>query len=140
MKVSAGILIILNNKKILFCHPSNAKWDSMLGPPKGGVNISEDLIDAAIRETKEEISVIIDKNMIKSSPIEINYSSRNGILYKKVYLYRVDISSISEIGMTSEIIDKNLLQAEEIDWAGFLTKSEASSKIFFRFRELLDLI
>jgi hypothetical protein len=47
---------------------------------------------------------------------------------------------VSEIDLTSEVIDLERLQVEEIDWAGFLTKSEASVRIFHRISHLLDLI
>ena len=140
MKISAGILIVLRNEKVLLCHPTNSNWNSTYSPPKGIVNGGERIIDAAIRETFEETSIVISENMISNkSPIEIDYV-KSGKVYKKVYLYRVDISSIDEIGIESEVIDKRLLQIDEIDWAGFLNKSESTSKIFKRLEGVLDTL
>ena len=33
-----------------------------------------------------------------------------------------------------------MLQIEELDWCGFLTKEEAKDKIFYRVADLLNLI
>lgn len=142
MKISAGTLIVLKNQKVFLCHPTNAKWSLTYSPPKGGVDVGEKIIDAAIRETKEETSAVVTKNMIsnKKNPIEIEYKDKSGVVYKRVYLYRVDIKSPKEIGLTSEVVPKDKLQVDEIDWAGFLDKKEAEEKIFKRFEGLLDLI
>ena len=140
MKISAGTLILFNNK-VLLCHPTNSKWVESFGPPKGGVNEGETIIDAAIRETYEETSILIDKKLlIGKNPIEVRYKNKSGKTYKKVFLFELKIDSLSEIGLESEILDEKFLQIEEIDWAGFLSKQEACPKIFKRFRDILDLI
>ena len=63
MDKSAGIIIILNNKKVLLAHPTNSRWTNTYSFPKGGIEEGESQIDAAIREFKEEtsIEVSIDK-------------------------------------------------------------------------------
>jgi ADP-ribose pyrophosphatase YjhB (NUDIX family) len=142
MNISAGTLIVLRNEKIFLCHPTNAKWNSTYSPPKGGVDVGEKVIDAAIRETKEETSAIVTKDMIsnRENPIEIEYKDKKGVAYKRVYLYRVDINSVKEIGLDSEVVPKNRLQAEEIDWAGFLDKKETEEKMFKRFEKIIELV
>jgi len=37
MKKSAGVIIILNNNKILLSHATNAKWEKTFSFPKGGI-------------------------------------------------------------------------------------------------------
>ena len=139
--VSAGCLIILNRNKVLLGHPTNNSWNNCYSPPKGGVNPGESILDAAIRETKEEMSIDIKLTQIsnKDNPVLVNYYKKKA-LFKQVYLYIVSINSISEVGMESEVLDKSRLQIEELDWAGFLTKKEAQPKIFFRFWPLIDKI
>lgn len=142
LKVSAGIAIILNRSKILLCHPSKSKWENTYSLPKGGVESGETLEDAALRETLEETSVVVRVDQIsnRKDPILIKYMSKTGRNYKNVYVYIVYINNISQIGLESETIDRSKLQLKEIDWAGFLDKNEAESKIFHRMVGLLELM
>lgn len=141
MKISAGTCIIYQNK-ILFCHPTNGAWEGTFSPAKGGVDEGEELIDAAIRETKEEIGITISKNQIFNTkePLEIVYFTKKKTIHKIVYLYIVKINNLSEIGLLSEIVPKKQLQIEEVDFCRFYTKDEAKPLIFHRFLPLLDLI
>ena len=38
-------------------------------------------------------------------------------LFKKVYLYQINIDSLGELELTNEVVDKSQLQLEEVDWA-----------------------
>lgn len=142
MKKSAGVIIILNKTKILLCHPTNSKWFGSYSFPKGGINEGESEIDGALRELREESSVIVNKNQISNikDPIVVDYVNKKGVKYKRLYLYTVYINDISEIGLDSEIIPSEKLQLEEIDWCGFLSKQEAIPRIFHRVEHLLDMI
>lgn len=138
VKTSCGILITLNNK-VLLCHPTNASYIGTFSPPKGEKDSNENLIDTAIRECFEETSILINKNQIKSE-YYIPYNNKKGSKYKEVFLYHVNINSLSEINLDSEIISKDKLQLNEVDWAGFLDKKEADTKIFWRFKHILNEI
>ena len=142
MKKSAGVIIVLNKDKVLLCHPSNSRWFGTYSFPKGGLEEGESTLDAGLRELKEETSVVINKNKISNlkDPIIVDYVNKKDIKYKTITLYTVYINDVSEINLPSEIIDLERLQVEEIDWAGFLTKSEASVRIFHHISHLLDLI
>lgn len=142
IKFSAGVVIVLNDDKVLLCHPTGHKWTNSFSFPKGGVDKDETEIDAAIRELREETSVIVDKSQILNSdkPITVDYKNKKGYKYKKVFLYVVRISDISQIGLQGEIIPRENLQLEEVDWCGFVTKEEAKTKIFHRFLKVLDEI
>jgi ADP-ribose pyrophosphatase YjhB (NUDIX family) len=141
VSISAGIAILYKNK-ILLCHPTTLPWVNTFSIPKGGVNEGEQLIDAAIRETFEEVGIDILSDQISNidDPIEVLYINKAGVLFKKVYVYIVKLNSLSEINSESETLRKDQLQAIEVDWAGFMTKEEAENKIFYRFKPLLNLI
>ena len=135
IKKSAGIVFIYNNK-ILLGHPTNHSWFNSYTIPKGHVEEGESIIQAAIRETKEEIGIILDESLTDESTLNhISYLNTKGKKFKIVYYYVVRLDTIE-----NEIIPKEQLQLKEIDWAGFLTKEEAKDKIFWRFKELLDLL
>lgn len=141
MEKSAGIIIILNNNKLLLSHPTNARWSNTYSFPKGHIEENESKIDAAIRELKEETSIeITEDRIIDKEPIVVQYNDRKGKIYKEVYLFKVYINDISEIGLSDETLPKEMLQIEELDWCGFLTKEEAKTKIFYRVADLLNLI
>lgn len=142
MRKSAGVIIVLNNDKMLLAHPSNSRWENSYSFPKGGIEKDETKLDAAIRELREETSVVVSVDQIKNidEPIIVDYNDKKGDIYKRLYLYLVYINDISEVGLDSIIIPTENLQIEEVDWAGFLTKSEASDKIFYRCKHLLDII
>ena len=141
VKISAGTFIIYKNK-VLMCHPTTLPWTNSFSPPKGGVDEGETLLEAAIRETREEVGIYLTPDQISNEddPIEVLYINKAGVLFKKVYIFLVKIKSLSEINSSTEVLDKARLQPSEVDWAGFMTKEEVENKIFFRFKPLLNLI
>jgi ADP-ribose pyrophosphatase YjhB (NUDIX family) len=131
MVISSGILIIKNNE-ILLCHPTNAPWFNSYSIPKGKVDENDkDLIDTAIRETYEEVGIIVNRNKIKKPDNNIIfYRNKKGKIYKKLYYYLLFVDYNPTIK----------LQKNEVDWAGFLNKENAEKRIFWRFREMLNYI
>ena len=111
---SAGLLIIKNNK-ILLCHPTGTKRQKMLSIPKGHIEEGEDKITAAIRETYEETGIKISESQIVKTEYVIEYRNKHNKLYKKVYYFTVNLKDIEY----PDILNKNQLQLEEVDWAGF---------------------
>lgn len=135
MKNSAGLVIIKRNK-ILLGHPTNAPWTNTYSFPKGNVEIGESNILAAIRETLEEVGITISDDMINKEEKVILYTNKEGKVHKRVFYFVVNINN-DEI---PDVLPKEQLQIEEVDWAGFLTKEEAETKIFWRFKPILDLL
>lgn len=146
MKESAGVIIVLNKKneekKILICHPSNAKWYNSYSFPKGGIDEGETIKQAAIRELFEETSVKINSDLLNEDPIILDYYSfkNKNEIFKRIYLYVYYINDISEIGLKDEVIPKENLQLEEVDWAGFLTITESKSRLFYKSTSILNKI
>ena len=134
MKESAGISIILGNKKILMARPRNAKMWERYTPPKGNIESGESVETAASRETKEEVGIYISPSSLDRSKMAIiDYDDRKGKIYKRVYLFEYRISTLSEIGLDSEILPENMLQKEEISDARFMDYEECKKKSLKRY-------
>jgi 8-oxo-dGTP diphosphatase len=130
---SAGLVIVKNNK-ILLAHPTRAAWIGTFSIPKGKVEDGETLLEAAIRETKEEVGITFSESEIPTQePFVVVYKNKNKT-YKKVHCFFVDASE-KEL---PEELDKNSLQLEEVDYAKFFSKEEAELKVFYRFLPLLE--
>lgn len=127
LALAAG-LVIIQDGKILLAHPTNAKWTGTFSIPKGHVEEGEELIDAAIRETREEVGIKINKDDIVGGPYFVDYTDKKGKLYKRVYYYVV---------RPSEKIKPGKLQKAEIDWAGFMTKADAKKRMLGKLRGIL---
>jgi ADP-ribose pyrophosphatase YjhB (NUDIX family) len=133
IKLSAGLAIIQNGS-ILLGHPTGSKWYGTYSIPKGEVEKGEDLLTAAIRETREEIGLSIDPKDVKDTePRNIDYKDKSGKVYKRVYYFIVNPPE----PISSDALDPD---KKEIDWAGFILKDKAEQRIFWRLKPILDEI
>ena len=134
MEISAGILVVQQNR-ILLAHPTNAPWYGTYTIPKGKIEVNENPLQAAIRETYEEVGIRINYDDIKNKnkPYVIEYKNELGVVYKTLYYF------VAEPKMDI-VVNKNKLEKREVDWAGFLDKDEALSRIFWRFEEMIKYI
>jgi len=139
MKRSAGIVIIWNNQ-ILLAHPTNHSWVNSFTIPKGTIENDESKKEAAIRETFEEVGIVISKDQLVHDKIIIDYLDKKGNVYKQVYCYPLYINELYEIGLETEKVPKEQLQLKEIDYAKFIVKEEIPNLIFHRFLPLIDLL
>ena len=62
-KYSAGTAIVYKGK-ILLAHTTGRKWSGGYGIPKGGIDEGESKVEAAIRETYEEVGIKLDKDFV----------------------------------------------------------------------------
>ena len=131
VKITAGLVIIQNNK-ILLVHPTGAPWQGTYSIPKGHLDKKEDPLEAAIRETLEETGIKIKRNHIRQGGI-IDYADKKGKTYKRVYYFL----AYPKKEITEEMFKP---QKGEVDWVGFLSKSEAEKRIFGRFKPLLKYL
>lgn len=131
MKISAGILFVLNDK-VLLAHSTNSPWWCSYTPPKGGVEKGESLQQAASREVHEEVGIYIDPDMLNEK-IDVEYRTPSGKLYKIVHLFIHRIKSLHEIGLADEHIPFSNLQKEEIDEAKFMDIENVKKKLLPRY-------
>jgi len=133
LQLSAGLAIIQNGS-ILLGHPKGQKWYGTYSIPKGHVEEGEDLLEAAIRETREEVGITIDiEDVISREPNFIDYKDAKGNLYKRVYYFLVN----PKVPIKQSAINPD---KAEIDWAGFILKDAAENRIFWRLKPVLDHI
>lgn len=133
LQLSAGLAIIQKGA-ILLAHPKGQKWYGTYSIPKGHVEEGEDLLEAAIRETQEEIGYTADiEDIVYPEPEFIDYKDKEGNLYKRVYYFIVNPTD--RINQDSIVPDD-----VEIDWAGFILKDAAEARIFWRLKPILDHI
>jgi|SRR6056300_1647626 8-oxo-dGTP pyrophosphatase MutT (NUDIX family) len=126
-KKSAGLAIIYDNK-ILLAHTTSRGWYGSYGIPKGGIDDGESKLDAAIRETREEVGINIPKKLIDPTEYTFTVSTKK-YGHKIVYYYIVKIDDLSQIGLKDLRVPKKQLQVEEVDWAGFLDYKEAMKRV-----------
>jgi 8-oxo-dGTP pyrophosphatase MutT (NUDIX family) len=125
---SAGLVIIFDHK-ILLGHTTGRKWYGSYSIPKGMIESGETALDAAIRETKEELGISVPKNLIDKQEHTFTLTSRKGKYNKIVSYFIVQIDNLSQLGLKDLKIPKSQLQIKEIDWAGFLDYNEAIKRI-----------
>ena len=127
-KTSAGLAIIYDNK-VLLAHTTSRGWYGSYGIPKGGIEDSESKLDAAIRETEEEVGIKVPRKLIDTTEHTFTLTTRKYKYTKIVYYYIVKIDDLSQIGLKDLRIPKKQLQVEEVDWAGFIDYKEAMKRV-----------
>ena len=138
IKKTAGVAVIFNNQ-ILLVHPTNSGWRRpTCGIPKGGVEPMEDLKDAAVRELLEETGIRINPSQLKLSPEVVDFYAKSGEVRGQLTYYVLEIHDLSEIGLETLKLPKSMLQAEEIDWAKFVSPEDAYPIMSMPQRIILD--
>jgi 8-oxo-dGTP pyrophosphatase MutT (NUDIX family) len=125
LRRTAGVALIHDNK-ILLVHPTNSGWKkATCGIPKGGMEIGEDPMEAALRELREETGIRLDPSDLDPSPEVVNFYSKNGGLKGQLIYFVANLPDLVKIGLSSNRLPKDRLQMEEIDWAKFVGPNEA---------------
>ena len=136
-KYSAGLAIIYDNK-ILLGHTTGRGWYASYGIPKGGIELGESKLEAAIRETYEEVGIKVPLSLIDKTEHTFALTSNKHKYSKVVYYYIVKVKDLTEIGLSDLRVPKNQLQVEEIDWAGFLDYTEAKKRVMKSQASVID--
>lgn len=140
METSAGIIITYKNK-ILLCHPTNASMMGTWSIPKGHVEEGEELMEAAFRETLEEIGLKLDFSNLNPDPLLIDYVKKGSSKpYKQLYCFHYEVKNLASIGLDSEILPIKNLQIEEVDFAAFFDISNVDKYLFWRLEPILQYV
>ena len=100
---TAGIILRDPVAGIVLCKDTQ-KW----GIPKGKVELGEEPIDAACRETIEETSILVSKGGSKiNGPVELKATLKNS-RGGKFYIY--------ETNMKMAVLPKKSLEHEDVRW------------------------
>lgn len=137
IKESAGI-VIRWGPKILMCHSTDKAASGFHTPPKGGVEPGESHLDAAIRETLEEVGILVSPGRLSAGTTEIRYMGDRQRTLKICRLFTYTIQSPRELGLESEVVPRSMLRAGEIDWAGFLDRGQAQGLVNPHYMVLYD--
>lgn len=128
IRESAGLAIVYNSM-ILLAETAGRKDSRSWGIPKGGIETGESKIDAAIRETREELGIKVPRKLVKGPEYQLVVNARNYGYYKHIYYFVVEIKDLSEIGLTSLEVPKKQLDLTEISGARFMSRSEGLQSI-----------
>ena len=121
---SAGFAIVYNGK-VLLAHSVGRPKYTGYGIPKGHLDGDESVLQAALRETQEEVGITIPTKLIPSSYRTCPYMHNKKGHWKDVHYFTIIIESLGEIGLKDEVVPKSQLQAAEVDWAGFIPLKKA---------------
>lgn len=126
MQTTCGIFIFNPDGKILICHPTGNKKDNGWSIPKGKPNKDEALIDAAIRETREETGLdLSDKASGIRFVSEAIYKSNKKRLM--AFIFRSD--SQFEVSDLKCLSCTDNTDVPEIDKFDFVSTKEAMTRL-----------
>lgn len=128
VRKSAGLAIVYDNQ-ILLAKTAGRKDKKSWGIPKGGIEKGESPIDAAIRETYEELGIKVNPNQVDPNPYKLFVNAKKWGYVKDIYYYVVKIDDLSEIGLKDLKVPTKQLDTDEISKAHFMHSSEAFEKI-----------
>ena len=122
MITSAGILFVCG-ERCLLAHSTNSRWINSWMPPKGHIEPSESIEQAAIREVQEEIGWSIRGAFLKDY-FDVLYTDKKGSIYKTVRCFVVQIENEDPDKNGPMLKRTGDLQKEEIDRIGWFTYEE----------------
>ncbi len=107
---SAGGVLISEDRKILFCHPTGSRWSNWR-MPKGQVDPGESTRETALREVLEETGYVCKIRKPLTTEVKYQTSNRAGAAVMKrlvMYLMR-----------PGEQVQKPDWEHDEFRWVGF---------------------
>lgn len=136
-RYSAGLAIIYKGQ-ILLGRTSGRKDKRAFGIPKGGIEKGESKLDAAIRETREELGIKVKRDLINTQERTFTVTSKRFKYNKVVYYFIVEIDDLSQIGLKGLKVPKSQLDTKEINKARFFGFQEAKEKLMISQMSMLD--
>jgi 8-oxo-dGTP pyrophosphatase MutT (NUDIX family) len=138
-RYSAGLAIIYQGKLLLGKTAGRTNKKSY-GIPKGGIDEGENKIDAAIRETQEELGIKVSKNLIGKDEFTFVVTSRKYKYNKVVYYYVVNIDNLKQLGLKSEKIPTGQFDTKEISAAEFFNYTDAKNVVMISQNNVVDVL
>ena len=138
-RYSAGLAIIYQGKLLLGKTAGRTNKNSY-GIPKGGIEEGENKIEAAIRETREELGIKVSKNLIDKTEFTFVVTSKKYWYNKVVYYYIVNINNLKQLGLKSETVPTKQLDTTEISAAEFFNYSDAKNVIMMSQNSVVDVL
>lgn len=129
---TSGILFIYDSK-VLLVYQTDNRWSY----PKGGIDKGETKREAAIRETEEEVGVILPSDIIMKSKKNVAFTNKEGKKYF-YFSYELNAEEFEKYFDSSDIIPKSKLQAKEIIEAKFVPFEKAKKILDKRFKNIID--
>ena len=136
-RYSAG-LAILYKGQILLGRTAGRKGQRSWGIPKGGIESGESHLQAAIRETEEELGIKVNKNLISQSEYTFTLTSRKYKYNKVVYYYIVDVKDLKQLGLSELEVPKSQLDTKEISEARFFNLLDAKQHVMISQTSVID--
>lgn len=130
MQLLAGIVLVKTGK-ILLVHPTGAAPEGTWSIPKGHQDEGEPTIDAAIRETYEEIGIEIPRRFLQGELPRRVYKGRKKLLFYWVIRVPEDYP---------DRLPARQLQAKEVDKAEFFDLLDADYYIEDWQRDILNAV
>lgn len=109
-----GVLLIIRNLQdnyLLVQHTKDNKW----GFVSGGLEISENEVDAIVRETEEEIGVILDKDKLVRTGLVLEFMKSGERWRYDWYEYDVSIDKVESLPNPLEIKKVNWFSTAELE-------------------------
>lgn len=136
-RYSAGLAIIYQGQ-ILLGRSTGRKDKKSFGIPKGGIEEGESKLDAAIRETHEELGIKVDRKLINNNEYTFALTSKRFKYNKVVYYFIVEIDDLSQIGLSGLKVPKRQLDTKEISEARFFNFKDARQSIMISQTSMLE--
>jgi len=136
-RYSAG-LAILYKGQILLGRTAGRKDKRAWGIPKGGIESGESHLEAAIRETEEELGIKVKRGLINSAEYTFTVTSRKYKYNKVVYYYIVEIEDLKQIGLKGLEVPKSQLDTKEISEARFFNLLDAKQNVMVSQTSVID--
>lgn len=131
MVISAGIVLIKDGKIGLVKPRGLAGRNYSI--PKGIVESGELIMDAALRELREETGIELPNGVAMSKPHVLNYVMRSGQLSKRIFYFIIDVSGL-------HILPSQRNDDKEIESFNFFSRAEAEDLIYWKQLSILNHI
>ena len=115
-RLSCGVLILNPERELLLCHVTgHHHWDL----PKGGIDVGESPLEAALRETQEECGLRLEADKLLDLG-RFDYRPRKDLHLFATVMPRLDVATLSCASQFSDLTSgRRLPEMDDFAWFGF---------------------